>query len=434
MNRWTILREVSNKYSKKISELLDIIESTDRIEKKYFSEKNIKDRVVIDKKIFEDKDIMVLDYYQNLLRERFDIKFPNRDMIINELLDIMPYLFKYTKATVFKFDFKDFFRSIDILKILKLLEKESTLSFKEYKFIYNTYIQLPNISPGLGINNMLIEILGREFDEKVESLYHNNLIYYGRYVDDGILILDSSVTERSIRNNLMKVMKEVFGEKTTFNEEKVCFISLPSRLDFNEVINFLGYSFSYDYRAPSIRYQRDKKKFTFGIATTKLEKEMEKIHRIIDEYQSTHKQKLLENRLDIYFKRVTFYDQNDRCWKSIGFSRNYEQIKKMIEFDKELSKYKFSPYLNQETEKFLELKFLEEQFSNLPNQLVGQIKNQKFLSNLFHNKAVILNPKIGLNYARLSEYLRSCDIRISQRDSYQELQRRFIGRLTEKNR
>ncbi len=50
MNRWTILREVSNKYSKKISELLDIIESTDRIEKKYFSEKNIKDRVVIDKK------------------------------------------------------------------------------------------------------------------------------------------------------------------------------------------------------------------------------------------------------------------------------------------------------------------------------------------------------------------------------------------------
>ena len=69
MNRWTILRKVSNKYSKKISELLDIIESTDRIEKKYFSEKNIKDRVVIDKKFFEATDIMLLDYYQNLLRE-----------------------------------------------------------------------------------------------------------------------------------------------------------------------------------------------------------------------------------------------------------------------------------------------------------------------------------------------------------------------------
>ena len=104
----------------------------------------------------------------------------------------------------------------------------------------------------------------------------------------------------------------------------------------------------------------------------------------------------------------------------------------MIEFDKKRSKYKFSLYLNQETKKFLELKFLEEQFPNLPNQLVGQIKNQKFLSSLFNNKAVILNPKIGLNYARLSEYLRSCDIRISHRDSYQELQRRFIGRLTEK--
>ena len=420
MNRWTILREISNKYSKKISELLGIIESTDKIEEKYFSEKNIKGRWVVVKEYFKKSDIMVLDYYQYLLRERFDIKFPNRDMIINELLDIMPYLFKYKKATIFKFDFKDFFRSIDILKMLKLLEKESTLSFKEYKFIYNTYIQLSNISPGLGINNMLIEILGREFDEKVESLYRNNLIYYGRYVDDGILILDSSVTEYSIRNNLMKVMKEVFGEKTTFNEEKVCFISLPSKLDFNEVINFLGYSFSYDYKAPSPRYQKGKQNFTFGIATTKLEKEMEKIYRIIDEYQSTHKQKLLENRLDIYFKRVTFYDQNDRCWKSIGFSRNYEHIKKMIEFDKERSKYKFSLYLNQETKEFLELKFLEQQFPNLPNQLLGQIKNQKFLSSLFNNKAVILNPKIGLNYARLSEYLRSCDIRISHRDSYQE--------------
>ena len=73
MNRWTVLRKVSNKYSKKISELLDIIEFTDRIEKKYFSEKNIKDRVVIDKNSFEAKDIIVLDYYQTLLRERFDI-------------------------------------------------------------------------------------------------------------------------------------------------------------------------------------------------------------------------------------------------------------------------------------------------------------------------------------------------------------------------
>lgn len=433
MNRWTILRKVSNKHSKKISELLNIIESTDRIEKKYFVEKNIKDRMVIDKEDFDSNDILVLEYYQYLLREEFDIKFPNRDMIINELLDIMPYLFKYKKVTVFKFDFKDFFRSIDISKILKLL-KESTLSFKEYEFIYSTYTELINVSPGLGINNILIEILGREFDEKVESLYHQNLIYYERYVDDGILILDSSITEDSIKSSLRNVMKEVFGEKTTFNEDKVCFISLPSKSDFTKVINFLGYSFSYDYKAPSPRNKKDKKSFTFGIATSKLEKEMEKIHRIIDEYQSTHKQELLENRLDIYFKRVTFYDQNDRCWKSIGFSRNYEQIKKMIEFDKEFSKYKFSPYLNQETEKFLELKFLEKQFSNLPNQLVGQIKNQKFISNLFHNKAVILNPKIGLNYAKLSEYLRSCDIRISQRDSYQELQRRFIGRLTEKNR
>ena len=112
-------------------------------------------------------------------------------------------------------------------------------------------------------------------------------------------------------------MKEVFGEKTTFNEDKVCFISLPSKSDFTKVINFLGYSFSYDYKAPSPRNKKDKKSFTFGIATSKLEKEMEKIHRIIDEYQSTHKQELLENRLDIYFKRVTFYDQNDRCWKSL---------------------------------------------------------------------------------------------------------------------
>lgn len=85
MKRWTILRKVSNKYSKKISELLNIIESTDRIEKKYFVEKNIKDRLVIDKKDFDSNDILVLEYYQYLLKEKFDIKFPNRDMIINEL-------------------------------------------------------------------------------------------------------------------------------------------------------------------------------------------------------------------------------------------------------------------------------------------------------------------------------------------------------------
>lgn len=62
-----------------------------------------------------------------LIQEVFSIRHPDRNTIINEMLNIFPHLIEYNNAVIYKFDLKDFYRSIDIEKILYEIKENKQL-------------------------------------------------------------------------------------------------------------------------------------------------------------------------------------------------------------------------------------------------------------------------------------------------------------------
>lgn len=119
MNR--IINEKVDTY--KIKDLETIVENNEHIDKKTFKYSTYKGRSVINSKELEEpeENKLKLRYYQLLLNEVFQIRQPNRNVIINHLLNVAPYLSKYNSPVIFKFDFSKFFESISIEKVLKKL-------------------------------------------------------------------------------------------------------------------------------------------------------------------------------------------------------------------------------------------------------------------------------------------------------------------------
>ena len=46
------------------------------------------------------------------------------------------------------------------------------------------------------------------------------LFFYARYVDDGLLIFNKDVEQEMIRERIIEIAKEMFGNRVKLNEEK----------------------------------------------------------------------------------------------------------------------------------------------------------------------------------------------------------------------
>ena len=195
----------------KIKDLETIVENNEHIDKKTFKYSTYKGRSVINSKELSEENKLKLRYYQLLLNEVFQIRQPNRNVIINHLLNVAPYLSKYNSPVIFKFDFSKFFESISIEKVLKKIEMNPQIYTRELVVLSKIFSQFTKTTPGLGIINSFCELLGNEFDHEIKIKFNKKLIIYERYVDDGILIFDSPVEEEYIKESILKIAKEYFG-------------------------------------------------------------------------------------------------------------------------------------------------------------------------------------------------------------------------------
>lgn len=433
MTREKIFINLSKKHKVKISDLTKKLKKPVKFDNNQFDERGIGSRKVLDKKKFSDEQLILFEYYKLVLKEVFSIKFQNRNSIIDELLNILPHSFKYSSLTIFRFDFSDFFRKIDPQKIYSILEKNSELLSYELEFL-SELMNRQNLSPGLGIMNVLVEIISKEFDNKVEEIYREDLIYYARYVDDCILVLDNNISEKLLLKTITDIAITIFGINMKLNRQKQKYLSLPQDTPLNIQIDYLGYAFCFSVSLS--QSNKTTNKFSFGIATEKIEKEIRKVNQIVEEFKLTQNEKLLLKKFDIYFKRLTFFDSEEKVWKSFGISSNYSKIKQLIIFDNISKEFTFkrnseAELLNKKTQEFLELKFIDQ--TDLPKTLIGQIKNKKFIASLYHNRSVLINSKIGLNYINLVDYLTDCNLNIYGKKSYRDLQYKFLANLTIKN-
>lgn len=432
MNRRRILQNLTNSfesYTKNGAE--KIVRSRKYIPSSNFVEKNLANgRKVFDKKIVKKDNLLLLTYYQMLIQEVFSIRHPDRNTIINEMLNIFPHLIEYNNAVIYKFDLKDFYRSIDIEKILYEIKENKQLYLEEVSFLEKTLSKMGNLSPGLGIVNSLTEILGHKFDREIQFSFDNNPIFYSRYVDDCILVFDEPLEENDISKQVRCLVENVFGKNAKINPEKTCYLNLKKlNLEKSPEFDYLGYTFKYEIKGKEIGTL----KFKFGISNKKIDKEKARIDKIIRSYGKNQNEHLLLTRLDLYYKRFVFLNHEKEkkyVWESRGISQTYREARKLIE----LKDNKFeSSTLIKSTLDFFRGQFIIGLFKKhgftIPKEVYNHIKNRKLISNLYKNKAVILHKNVGYSYCQLTKVLCDCGIAIDSSMSYRTLSKKFKNRV-----
>ncbi|OOR19243.1 hypothetical protein [Bacillus cereus] len=387
--RKKIIVELAECYKKEEEEILDILKEHVKIAT--YETTNSGERVVIDKSGIEIEEQIVLDYYKLLLNMYCNIKFPNRSYIMTELMNLMPIIHKYYAYTIYKFDFTEFFYSISSKKSFEYICDSVNLKTSEFMFLKNYTKENEKLIPGIGLHNSLVELNGNNFDLEMKKAFKEGFLYYARYVDDCILILDEKVAKDKIEKTVLNLMKKCFGNKITINPDKTEYHQSD---DVNYKINYLGYVFE--------KGQSAKKQFKFGIAENKLKKYKKQIDKIVLEYGDNNDIEMLSFKLELVFKRIVYYgtrkNSNKYRWQVRGISDSYKELKRFMKNNDNYEK------ITNATERFF-CKNIEDSFGRngilLPAKIKNQLENKKFISCFFNNQALLLHPKLGLNHSNL---------------------------------
>lgn len=423
MNRQKIISRIAEEYPNKTEESIKkLIRRRKKIDEKYFIVKKFKnDREGFDITQFNEDNIILLIYYQHILKSSFKVKMPNRNHIIDELLNVAPYVNKYNEQTIYKFDLKSFYKSVDKNLVIKRISQNQYLYSSEINFISSTFSALDSLYPGIGIINYMIEILGQEFDTSVKNIFKDSLIFYSRYIDDCILILDKHIDKIELEDKIAIEIKKYFGDAAKFNDSKSCYINLLNTSSFD----YLGYLFKYNIETK--QNGKVKFSFSFGVASKKITKEKERVKKIVTAYQTDLNEELLLARLDLYYKRLVYLNRKkgfQKDWEVRGISQTYNEAKKILQWDKEKMEYS-SISLIFETHSFFKGEFLKEIFRDLglmyPQKVENQVTNGKYLANLSLNKAVVLHQKVGYNYQTLYGIISSLGFNVDTSMSYRQL-------------
>lgn len=413
---------IGNLYSIEcLDEMLLNIEVPSRIETKKVTSSG-KTREVIDQKKLDSNLAVALKYYQCLLKEFYFIKMPNRTAIMKEVISILPYINQYHNITVYKFDFKNFFLSLDKKKVNKIVEKSEKLLYQEELFLKKYIKSIDSFYPGIGIHNIFTELIGNDFDSTIRTTFKSmGLIYFSRYVDDCLMIFDETYDKLDIDNKIEKIMQNCFGKEMEMNPSKSQFHNCKSNLD----IDYLGYNFKIDSSGKNIH---------LGISSEKIAKNMIEIERLIDEDIKNPNPLLLDYRLDAFYKRIVYYSGSTKKtsrWECRGISQNYKELRRFISND--------TIKISDQTRSFLKGECINEIYNgknrNPSKKIYNNIKNDKYYSSFLKNRAILLNPNIGLSRAEIIVIFEKLKLNFNRNDTYKtlvDIYMRKIGNMKNK--
>ncbi|MEE3892817.1 reverse transcriptase domain-containing protein [Priestia megaterium] len=412
--RTKIINEIIELYNIEESSLLKLLKKCSTI--KPYNKIIVKGRSIINKASISLEEQIILDYYKCLVNSYGKIEFPNRSYIMTELINIMPYLHLYKSYTIYKFDFKSFFHHIEPKKSFKALCNIEGLRQEEINFFKKYTSGLSEFMPGIGLHNSLIEISGQMFDAQVKAAFRSKgLLYYARYVDDCILILDERVEESLVKKYIYTAMKECFGKDLKLNDAKTDYYNSD---DSSYTIDYLGYAF-YKGQSSSSQYK-------FGISEDKLKKCKEKINSYILEYKDNKDINLLSFKLEVFFKRIVYYGERKGDgkyrWQVRGISDSYKEIKRFMNSE---DSDKIMPNTKKLFSKYIEDCFKKNRVE-IPPKVNNQLKNHKFISSFINNKALLLHRRIGLSPIELKERLKLVHKGNLENLNYTELARLLI--------
>lgn len=385
-------------------------------------------------------DQAALIYLAKRLNQEFTISYPNRDKIMETCFNLIDSLPKLDDYTIFKFDFKDFFDSVNVKEVYERYLEHSNLYSYEKELILRLYRKFKVCVQGLPTSNALTEIISREFDNLVRATFAGDgLVFYKRYVDDCILIFNHYVDKGQLNILLDECRKNIFGKKVAFSKTKTAY---QTKYTGDIEFDYLGYLFK---RCPDNSNKTSNRYFEFGIAKKKIEKYKSQLDGIFASYYpGGGSALLLLRRLQYYNSRVVFYNYdgskyvNKSTWDVRGIINSYRMLRRYVIWEEEnrkkTGKDKMPNRIEESTYKFLRYYVRDKRNSlgTIPRYLHGRgCDNHTLWSGFLYNKSIVFQPNIGWSNSYLNSRLLELGISPVKK-SYYEKTRDYYTELMKK--
>jgi hypothetical protein len=337
---------------------------------------------------FEDlsAENIILLHLKHVLKNTFKVHFSNRNKIVDELIDKLKVARSLNDLTILKFDFKEYFYSISTQYVYDRFIKNSKVLREDKNYLEKLCDSNRYCVAGLPVFNYFVEMISTEFDTNLRaSLASHGLVYYARYVDDGLVILNTFMAKKKLREILNDTLELTFHSSTSLNkvkikEEKFTVIN-RRHLSSDVSFDFLGYEFF---------VERDFKTINIGITESKRTKYQQKINKLIKANYiagNTASEEKVRQLIKAHCSRVVYYAPSKKhkgVWVSKGIIANYNRLKD------------YPNNIDSDTIDFLQNLYIKA-FKNAGYSVPAYLSNNRY--SLWHgvlsNRAMIFNELIG---------------------------------------
>ena len=434
------LNEILKKYE---SSLIDFSKMSDLTlkQKKYIGKS--KRRHIKSFLPSSDEDILSI-CVKRIIDRNFKLRFPNRNRICKELFNVLPAILQMSDFTIYRFEFSNYFNSVNSKYVFEKFIS-SKLSKRDEIDLLSTYTSQTHFAyAGLRPSNSIAEVIALDFDKNIKKLlFSKGLIFYERFIDDGMIILNYHMPQDEIEAVLNKAITDTFYDnsveikckgknKVKINPLKSKYLSSKSlqtgqlqQPEESNTFDFLGYSFVLTCEYKKQRYNYS---IVYGISKEKRLKYIDRIKKFFricycnknntEEYQNVV---LLEHRIHCFVTRQVYVLRHlkSHIWKAKGFISNYGELR-YLAFDAEKN-------LDSETTEFLE-KGIQQAFDELNLNIKSPSFLQKYnlLENLKKNKTLLFVPKIGYDKSSLEKLCSKVGV---SSKSYEGLVRKYLIKM-----
>lgn len=369
-------------------------------------------------------------YLKRILDRKFSIKYPNRNEYIHSLFDMTNALRTMNDYSIFRFDFEDFFNSVSSEYVFEKYILNSSLE-REQAALFQKFVKETKYTyAGLNTSNIICEIIAKHFDELLLRRFKKyGLIFYRRYIDDGILIFNTRIDNSLCTNIVNGVINEIFFDesskmvkkcKTRLNASKTQYISgcdLAAK-NMDDEFDFLGYKFVLKPGFTSRGLL--KTDFRYGITQKKIDKYSKKITDMVKEYKCTKNIELLRHQIKAFTSRTVYRlpKYKSWIWKIKGFISNYQELRDRMDF------------LTVDTKDFLE-NAIENAFrtEGLPLPYFLLTKKEESIYSLYNNmrnyRTLLFVEEIGITKAGLEKLCKQVGV-LATNKQYDGLVREYL--------
>lgn len=356
--------------------------------------------------IFEDftAEKTICNYMTDILNNKYMIKYPNRNIIMQDLFDNIKSLKNINDFTIYRFDFKKYFSSINTAYAVDFLKNDNKLNANEISILENFGDTFQYLPIGVSISNAIAELFGSKFDEKLISNFgKKNIIFYSRFIDDGFILINSYLNKKKIDEIMKDTIDCVFYRKelNSYNLNKVKLnrdgsknTLVHRRFLNNESLSYLGYKFEITQNI-----QNNSLSLKYGITDEKQKKMIEKYMKIFNSNKcsSTTRMMFLYN----HSRRIVYRkgNSNSGIWINKGITYNYGLLPYYINNNKLQT-----DLIIKSTDDFLKNFFFTIYKSWNPSE-IGVLKKPKYdmRFSIAYNSAIIYNQAIGMSYSDLEK-------------------------------